>query len=151
MIHLERVRREMKCAGCGVGELFRSQEDLERAFTEKNEVKSLQRAKGRVQGARPRPRPLPRPLLACGSAGHRAGAAQWVRCAGRFVGRAHLHGGPSARCQCITCSSGLSPGQPRAGEIKERVRLGVGTGCRGGGLEQFCLLYPGTGQAGWRR
>lgn len=67
------------------------------------------------------------------------------------MGRARLHGGPSARCQCITCSSGLSPGQPRAGEIKERVRLGVGTGCRGGGLAHFCLLYPGTGQAGWRR
>ncbi|XP_036012020.1 uncharacterized protein Gm53582 [Mus musculus] len=57
-----------------------------------------------------------------GSAGHGAGAAQWDHSAGRFVGRARLHGGPSARCQCITCSSGLSPGQPRAGEIKERLQ-----------------------------
>lgn len=88
MIHLERVRREMKCAGCEVGELFRSQEDLERAFREKNEVKSLQRAKGRAQGARPRPRPLPRPLLACGQRGPRGGGGavgslRWALCGPR--------------------------------------------------------------------
>lgn len=41
-------------------------------------------------------------------------------------------------------------GRGGGGEIKERVRLGVGTGGRGGGGAQFCRLHPGTGQAGWR-
>lgn len=45
---------------------------------------------------------------------------------------------------------GRRPGNRGRGEIKERVRLGVGTGGRGGGWAQFGRLYPGTGQAGWR-
>lgn len=36
-------------------------------------MKSLQRAKGRAQGARPLLRPLPDPLLACGQRGPRGG------------------------------------------------------------------------------
>lgn len=32
-----------------------------------------------------------------------------------LFGLAYLHRGPSAPCQCITCSSEPSPGQPRVG------------------------------------
>lgn len=105
------------------------------------------RALGHPRGPAPAAPPPPPPALfsmraAEGRPG--GGGRQWDRRAGRIVGRARLRGGPSARCQCITCSSGPSPGQRGAGEggIKERVRLCPGLGGGGGAL----LGRPGPGR-----
>lgn len=112
-----------------------------------------QRARRGVPSATPvapppqHPHPRPPALFSMRAAEGRPGGGgrQWDRRAGRIVGRARLRGGPSARCQCITCSSGPSPGQRGAGGgggIKERVRLCPGLGGGGGAL----LGRPGPGR-----
>lgn len=126
---------------------------MKRAFREKNEVKSLQRAKGRAQGARPRLRPLPRPLLACGQRGPRGGGGavgspRWALCGPRSPPRGTICS-LSMHHLLVWAVARETEGGGR-GEIKECVHLGVGTGCRGGGWAQFCLFHPGTGQAGLR-
>lgn len=86
----------------------------------------------REQGwACPGPPPWPRPRSTLATAPSAArismraaegrpggGGRQWDRRAGLIVGRARLRGGPSARCQCITCSSGPSPGQRGVGGLR---------------------------------
>lgn len=68
-------------------------------------------------GPAPAPPLLPRPRISMRAAeGRRPGAEAVGSPREGIVGRARLRGGPSARCQCITCSSGPSPGQRGAGD-----------------------------------
>lgn len=101
----------------------------------------------------PAPGPSPRPLLACGQrgppgGGGAVGSRLWALCGPRSPPRGTICSLSMHHLLVWAVARATEGGG--GGEIKERVRLGVGTGCRGGGWAQFCLLHPGTGQAGWR-